>query len=305
MLLAGTLADIDLVTILLGPAAYLSGRFTYTHSLLGALIIVVTAGTLVILWSRGRDRVTAQAILKGSLLAAVVHVLLDLCTSSGVALLWPVSTQRYALDWLPHVDMGVLALLIAGILLPELLRLVTSEIGAKDKAPRGRNGALAALVILIAYITARGVLHHSAVTLLDPHTYRGESSQRIDAFAESLSVTTWRGIVETASNICLVSAPVTGERFDPEAAVCLHKPEASRVLAAAQITRTASQFLATARFPRASVDKIENGYQVVLRDMRNVAEEQTQYSVAAKISLDANAVVQTDNFVWAREVRLR
>jgi hypothetical protein len=53
------------------------------------------------------------------------------------------------------------------------------------------------------------------------------------------------------------------------------------------------------------VDKTETSYEVVIRDMRDVAEEESRHRVAAQIFLDTKSVVQSEEFVWASEVRLR
>jgi membrane-bound metal-dependent hydrolase YbcI (DUF457 family) len=305
MLLAGTLADVDLISVLFGPSAYLVSRHTFTHSIVGTAVVIAVAAGLTFLWS-GKNKEALRDILLATFCAALAHVLLDVCTSGGAALLWPWRATQFEADWLPEIDVWILAFLVAGILLPELLRMVSSEIGAKDKAPRGRNGALVALVLLVIYIAARATLHSNAVAMLEPHSYRGESPHKIGAFAESLSVLTWRGVVDTQSNVCLVSVPVMNSaRFDPELAVCLHKPEDSSQLEAAQKTPVAQNFLRIARFPRASVDKTETSYEVVIRDMRDAAEEKSRYRVAAQIFLDTGAAVQSQEFVWASEVRLR
>jgi len=43
VVLAGTLADVDLVAELFGPGAYLTGRHTYTHSILGTVVVIAIA----------------------------------------------------------------------------------------------------------------------------------------------------------------------------------------------------------------------------------------------------------------------
>jgi membrane-bound metal-dependent hydrolase YbcI (DUF457 family) len=305
MLVAGTLADIDLVTVLFGPAAYFFGRRTYTHSVVGLLLIIaISAGIAFFCDARKKEKVAT--ILGAVSLAAAIHLALDLCGSDGVALLWPFRANRFALDWLPAVDAWILALLLAGILLPELFRLVTSEIGAKEKAPRGRNGAVIALICIVAYIGVRGVLHSSAINLLDAHTYHSEIAQRSGAFATTSSPVVWHGVVETQSNLCVVAVPVSGAvRFDPEAGVCWHKPEDSAALAAAEKTDPVNKFLQATQFPRAGVTHLDASTLVVLRDMRDEAQVQTSHRIAVVVSLDAKSQVQSANFVWADELPLR
>jgi inner membrane protein len=191
-------------------------------------------------------------------------------------------------------------------LLPELFGLVGSEIGAKEKSPRGRNAAIAALVLVLIYVGVRATLHGNAVAQLDAHTYRGEPARRLAAFADPVSLVTWHGVVETDLQICTVSVPATqGTRFDPEGGVCVHKPAESPALAAARQTNATKHFLQAARFPRASVGKTEDGTEVVVRNARDSAEDQKRFAVAVRVLLDQNGRVTSRALVWASEVRLR
>ncbi len=223
-----------------------------------------------------------------------------------MTLLWPLRATRFAADYLPGIDPWILTLLLAGILLPELFRLVGSEIGAKDKAPRGRNGAIIAIALIVVYITARGVFHGDATEILDAHSYRGESPRRLGAFPDALSLLTWHGIAETQSLVCLAEVPVhSGKQFDAEAANCQHKPEASPALDLAQKTEIARKFLQSARFPRATVEKTQDGFEVVIRSLRDAVEQEVSHSVAARIVMDAKPKVFSEELVWARELRIR
>jgi len=326
VVLAGTIADVDLVSAILGPGVYLFTRQTLTHSILGTVaVIAIAIGAARLLRAKSgpsrkpirdaentfqkaaatRDAGIA-ALLIAATLAAVLHVLMDLGTSAGVALLWPWQETRFALDWLPRVDPWILALLLAGILLPELFALVGSEIGTKDTAPRGRNGAIAALALILIYVGARATLHGNAVAQLDAHTYRGESPRRLAAFADPVSLLTWHGAAETATQVCTVNVPPSeNARFDPESAVCMHKPEDSPSLIAAEQAESTKKFLQVARFPRASVSVTENGTEVVVRDVRDSAEEEKRFAIAVRVLLDRNGKLTSQELLWASEVRLR
>jgi inner membrane protein len=326
VVLAGTIADLDLFSALFGPGAYLLARRTFTHSILGTVVVIgvaVIAARLMRLKSgpsrkpiRDAENALQKAgptvdagitmLLIAATLAAALHVLMDVSTPTGVALLWPWRQTRFAGDWLPGVDAWILAILLAGILLPELFGLVGSEIGAKEKAPRGRNGAIAALVLVLIYVGARATLHGNAVAQLDAHTYRGESARRLAAFADPLSLVTWHGVVETSTQICTVNVPATqGTRFDPESGVCVHKPEESPALEAAEQTNATKNFLQAARFPRASMGAMEDGTEVVLRDVRDSAENEQRFAVAVRVVLDRKGQVTNQQLLWASEVHLR
>ncbi len=249
MLIAGTIADVDQVSVFFGPAAYLAAHRTWTHSVLATLVIAgIATGAVTFLDKTKKLRLFS--ILAATFAAASIHIVLDLLQSAGETLLWPFRSTRFAADYLPGIDPWILALLLAGILLPELFRLVGSEIGAKDKAPRGRNGAIMALALIVVYISVRGVFHGNATDLLDAHSYRGESPRRLGAFPDALSLLTWHGIAETQSLICLAEVPVhSAKDFDAEAANCQHKPGLSPALDLAQKTAVAQNFCSPRAFP--------------------------------------------------------
>jgi membrane-bound metal-dependent hydrolase YbcI (DUF457 family) len=305
MLIAGTMADVDQISVFFGPAAYLAAHRTWTHSLLATLVITGIAAAMVTFLDKAK-KLRRVTILVATFAAAAIHIVLDLFPSAGETLLWPLRSTRFAADYLPSIDPWVLALLLAGILLPELFRLVGSEIGARDKAPRGRKGAVIALALMAAYISARGILHGEATGALDARSYRGESPRRVGAFPDTLSLLTWHGIAETQSFICLTDVPVrSGTQFDAEAANCQHKPEFSPALDMVQKTRVAQEFLQSARFPRATVEKTQDGFEVVIRSLRDAVEQDTSRSVAARIVLDAKPKVFSEEFVWANKLRVR
>jgi membrane-bound metal-dependent hydrolase YbcI (DUF457 family) len=305
ILIAGTVADIDQLSVFFGPAAYLAAHRTWTHSILATLVIVAIAAII----TRSLDKpknLKLATILAATAVAAVTHIVLDLFQSAGETLLWPIRSTRFAADYIPNIDPWILTLLLAGLLLPELFRLVSSEIGAKDKTPRGRNGALIALTLIVVYISARGVFHGDAMGALDAHAYRGETPRRLGAFPDSLSPFTWHGIAETLSFVCLAEVPVhPGREFDSETANCLHKPEFSPALDMAQKTAVAEKFLQAVRFPRATVEKTQDGYEVMIRSLRDVVEEEHGRSVVARIALDAKPRVFSEELVWASKLRMR
>jgi inner membrane protein len=305
MLFAGTIADIDLLSAVFGPAAYFAAHRTCMASVPGTLVVIA----LAVLFTRYLAKKQAEpiaAILPPLASAAVVHVLLDLFQSEGVALLWPVRPTRFAMDWLPNVDPWILIILIAGISIPELFRLVGSEIGAKDKKPRGRNGAIIAFAIIIVFIGARAALHSGSLASLEPHAYHGESARKVGAFPDGLSLLTWHGVVETQSLICMVDVLVgPGRSFDPESGDCLHKPVASPELDAAQKTDAARQYVQAVPFPRAAVGNAQDGYEVVIRSTRDLVERETHHRVAARIRVDSRYGISSEELVWVGDIRLR
>jgi membrane-bound metal-dependent hydrolase YbcI (DUF457 family) len=305
MLFAGTFADVDLISSLFGPAAYFAARRTFTHSLLGTLLVIVFA----VLLTRylAKEQIEPLAVLLPPLaIAAALHLLLDLFQSEGVELLWPIRPNRFAMDWLPSFDPWILAILLAGTLVPEFLRMVGSEIGVKDKNPRGRNGAIVAMSLIAVYLGGRALLHSGSVASLEPHSYGRQSARKVASFPDTLSILTWHGVVETQSLLCQAEVPAApGKSFDPETADCLHKPDASPELDAAQKTDIALEYVQAMPFPRAVVSKAQNGYEVVIRSMRDLAEGETRHRLAARILLDSRLGISSEELVWTADVHLR
>jgi hypothetical protein len=329
--LAGIAADVDWLSAFFGSSTYLEYYRTHFHSvgpaLFLAVAIVIVVAKLGFRWGGAlmplgtlpegqsipedlatRGRFIFQRfflyVLGAPVCAALLHLAMDACQSDGVMLLWPFSTKRFAADWLPSLDPWILATLIAAIALPELLRLVSSEIGAKSKKPRGRTGALVGLALIVVYIGVRATLHSNATALLESRSFHGESARRVAAYPESLSLATWHGIVETESALNQVDVNAfSTANFDADSSLRIYKPEPSSSLIAARSTRTAQRFLAVARMPKASVEKTDVGYVVILRDLRYAAAGESSQEIAALIELDPDSKVTSEELVWARDLR--
>jgi membrane-bound metal-dependent hydrolase YbcI (DUF457 family) len=309
ILAAGTVADLDGLSSLFGPAAYLGWHRTYLHSLLVSLLLSVALSALVWMLLRANastNQISLALLFGATLLSALLHVALDACQSTGVELFWPFSAHRMAADWLAGIDPWIIALLLVAILVPELLRLISDEIGAKEKQPRGRNGAIAGFALVVVYLGARATLHSDALATMQARTYRSELPRRVAAFPESFSLFTWHGVVETESALReLVVDAGPGARFDPDSGVALFKPDPSPALDAARHSEAAKRFLAIARFPKATVEKTPDGSEVQIRDLRYALAAETPYEIVVLVKVDRNSRVVEDELVWARDLRHR
>jgi len=306
VVLAGMIADVDLFSSYFGPSAYLAFHRTYFHSLLAALAFALLA-TLPFLFLKPKSpeaKISRAAIFTATLAAALLHLTLDACQSSGVQLLWPFFTRRFALDWLPSLDLWLLAILLAGVLLPFLSGLVTEEIGARRKGPRGRIGASLSLAAIILYLVVRSVLHGDAVAALQSRTYRGELPRRVAAFAESNSPFHWRGMVETERALHDIEVPVgPGANFDASSAITAYKPESSPALDALRTSAVARRFLQVARFPKATVGRIPEGFHVVLHDLPPALDVGPASRVFAVIDTDLSGKILSEELLWASSSR--
>ena len=296
--LAGTVADLDQLTAYIGPSAFLAGYRTFTHSVTIAILLAAIIA-LALALIPGPKRVPFKTILPLFLGASLLHVAMDLCQNESVELLWPFRSQRYSLDSVAHLDLWILLLLLAGVLLPLLLGLVTEEIGAKSKRPRGRIGAAFALLAVCAYISVRFVLHGNAVALLDSRTYRGELPRKVAAFAESDTLFHWHGVVETERALRDVDLNLaSASTLNPDSSAVSYKPETSPVLEVARNTEAARRFLQAARFPKASLERTNTGFRIELRDFWRQRELHSEKQVMATIETDQSTNVLSQELDW-------
>jgi inner membrane protein len=292
LIVAGVAADLDWLTALASPKAFLEGHRTITHSLLGTVAIaIVTALCFTI---AGRKHPSAPIKFPSALavcsISAILHVILDLTNSYGVKLFWPFNEKWYAWDSVAQFDLIILIILSAGILLPMLFRLVGEEIGAQRRT-KGVFSAATALFLVFAYIGARYILHERAVTLMNSRLYDGVPPLAVGAFPYSPSPFHWAGVIITESTLLRAEVPVILAPYDPFAAKPFYKPEESPALNAARTSTTATLFLSFARFPRARIERTDRGFHVEITDMRFEIGAPPGRSMSALIDVDENAHV--------------
>ena len=295
LVVSGTLADVDWVTRLGGAEMFLRGHRTATHALAGAAVIATVVG--IGGWFAGR-RYSKFAIqlFPAILLCAIgaaAHVLLDLLNSYGVTLLWPFRVRWTAWDLAYPVDSWILFFLLAGLLLPELFRLVLEEIGSRPKNRSRQRAAIASLVLVAAVIGGRAFAHQRAIALLEARSYGGQTPLAFAALPRPSNPVVWDGVVET-DNAVVVNLEVPlllGREFDPDSGNTFFKPQDSETLKNAIASPRAVEFLNFARFPLASVQPEGDGFQVRVRDMRFESELAGRRGVVAVIHLNAQNLV--------------
>jgi inner membrane protein len=285
-------ADLDWLTALAGPRAFLLGHRTITDSFCGAAAIAILIALIFTIAARKHTSlpINFSRALFVCTIGAGLHVLFDLTNSYGVKLFWPFNQKWYAMDSVAQFDVIILVILAAGILLPMLFRLVGEEIGAQRKT-KGVFSAVFAFVLVFAYVGARLVLHERAVTLINSRLYNGAPPLATGAFPDSPSPFHWAGVIITESNLLRADVPIFIGTYDPFAAKSFYKPEESPALDAARASSTAILFLSFARFPRAHVERSDRGYHIEITDMRFEIGAPPGHSMMAAIDVDEKAHV--------------
>jgi len=308
---SGLAPDLDYASYFAGPAAFLRYHRTLLHSFAG--LAAVAAAMAGVFWALDK-RLPPEKIAQGKTyapltfprafaacaLGAAGHLLLDLSSGVGVQLLWPFRGGWTSWNLAANFDPWMLVLLVAGFLVPVLFRLVGEEVGERRKGPGGIRGAVVTLVLLGAYLGARAYLQSQAVALLLSREYHGGVPLSAGAFPESWTPFDWRGVVVTDNTIEDVEVPVGPDAaFDSDRSLTHHKPEDSPALDAAEKTRTAAEFLGYARFPMASVRRLEDGYRVEINDLRFAPGDTDPADVFARVDLDSGLQIRSEDFRFA------
>jgi inner membrane protein len=162
LIIASNIPDIDIVAAARGGAEYLHWHRGPTHGPLAIVGLGLPAAALAWGWIRFRERKLSAMGRQGasfwhlaalSMFGVALHLLMDFPTSYGTRSLSPFDWHWFALDWMPIIDIYLLAALAFGLLVG-------------GRLPETRQRAAAAVLILMAANYAlRGVAHHQAVAL--------------------------------------------------------------------------------------------------------------------------------------------
>ena len=270
VILAANIPDIDVVSWAGGPLNYLAYHRHLTHSLV--LMPVMALAAVVAVRVLGRKAVRWKGAFFAALIAVASHLALDWTNVYGIRLLLPFSNRWLRADTTGVVDLWIWAVLALGIAGPFLGRLVGSEIGSSTARERhhGRGFAWFALLAVLFYDCARGVLHARAVASLESRLYGGAVAERVAAVPDPLNPLKWRGIVETPAayviqDIDLAMDPVSGR------GTVFDKPDPEAAMDAARLSATFHGFLRFSQYPMWRVTPypaLENGKLVEAFDLR-------------------------------------
>jgi membrane-bound metal-dependent hydrolase YbcI (DUF457 family) len=306
LIVSGVAADLDYVSYFAGPGALLRFHRAVLHSLPSSLVLVsMTAG--VFCWMNRRFPAKKSALplpfidaFTFACLGTSWHLLLDLSSAEGVQLIWPFRLGSFAWNLTPNFDLWILLLLITGLLLPALFRLISEEIGERKNTEGLCRGASITVLLLFAYLGARGILHRHAVDLLYSREFHGRTPVFAGAFPQPGSPFNWRGVVFTDSTVeGLFFSLAPGAQFDPDRSQTLFKPQDSPALEAGEQTAAAGIFLNYARFPLASVYPLENGSRFELRDLQFARDDTSPANIIVRVDFDDSLRIKREEFLFA------
>lgn len=261
MVLAAEVADIDIIWGLKGSIAGLQHHRGITHSFVGVPFMAALVSGLVYLLHRyrRRKRPTSAAqygppvrwgfLYFCALLAALSHLLLDYTTAYGIRLFEPFNYRWYSWDIVFIVEPLMLLALIAGLAVPGLLGLINQEVGARSKGPRGRVGAIAALISVVVIWGVRDYQHRRALAAMNSFVYHGAEAQRLGAYPYMVDPFRWHGVVETQDFLETVPVNSLAPEVDTDAGILYYKAPMTDILNAAEASNLGRVYLDWAAFP--------------------------------------------------------
>lgn len=316
MVIAAEIPDVDFLYSLGGSVFGGEHHRGWTHSFLGAPVMAALALGLVYAWKRifpGKRPTRGEPValqrsgppLRWGLLYAfaccgvLVHILLDFSNNYGVRPFLPFSYKWHSWDIVFIIEPFMLLVLLGGLVVPSLFALVQEEIGARQAGPRGRNGAIFALVCILLMWGLRDYQHRRAVTAMDSLLYHGAEPVRVSAYPYLWNPFHWHGVVETRDFFETMSVDSLRGEVDPQnQARVYYKPEDTPVTLAAKGSPLGRMYLDWAAYPMTEVERLEpgGGYLVRLYDLRFVYPERKTRALAAAVELDKNLRVVAQRF---------
>lgn len=242
--------DLDLLSGLGGPAAYYAYHRRVLHGLPGAALLAALGG---LAWRRLGLGTFRNGVLRAG--AAVgLHLFLDVVTSFGTSLLYPLSSADWSLDLLFIVDVVFTTLLVVAALAAR-----GDGVGARR---RSRLGLAAVVLYLGVALVGRNVARESVESLIQAGEVgpgvlsvipQPPSVLHWGAFVVGPGVT-WAGRVELAGRQA---------QFVPYSS----RPPAWAPVAVMELP-SVRRFLAFARFPEVRVSRFNGGTRFAWRDLR-------------------------------------
>jgi inner membrane protein len=298
MTLAAEAPDLDVFSGF-GRAGFgLSHHRGFTHSFLGSFLVAgLVVGFMYLIW-RIRGRKTRYnlsprwGLLYGlAYLACLSHILLDFTNNYGVRPFWPFSERWYSWDIVFIWEPALLAILLAGLVLPSLFSLIGEEIGARAKGPKGRGAAIFALVCVAALYGVRDYEHRRAINALDARIYEGVDAVRVSAYPVLLNPFQWHGVVETEGFFATMMVDSSGPEVDPRAEMRIrYKPQETEQTLAAKKSYLGRIYLDWAKYPVTEPEPLPSGgYIIHFQDLRfDDPSRRGRSPLSAGVELDSN-----------------
>ncbi|RME54667.1 metal-dependent hydrolase [Candidatus Woesearchaeota archaeon] len=267
-MVAGNLPDIDFVLRFFGALFYLSHHRVYTHSVLGIILLAVALALIVKYVFKKKESFKYFLL---ALIAIIGHVFLDLITSFGTEVFYPISSARLAYSLIPIVDVYVLLIFFTGLWFMKI------EKRSKVKV------AKATLFIFFVFLIFKAGLH----TLAKEQTEGLKDYQDVEVVPHFFNPFGWKAIVTKPDYYLMADFDLTTGGFKGfEWYPILEKDKVE----ASKESVFVRQFLEFAKSPYPIVE----GNKVTWIDLRVTEGKFT--GMKAVVDLDENNILKKSEF---------
>ena len=292
---AANLPDIDIVTAA-SPIDYLTYHRHITHALPAVPVMAALAVLLVEGVHRSRRR-GGEQIRWGpafgvSLVATLSHVTLDMTNAYGTRLWLPFDGRWSSWDALFIVDLWVWAILA----LPLGILFGLRWLGRAGDRRWVAVVAGAGLVVLVAYIGFRAVLHERVMTGLQARTYEGGPAVRVAVFPAPLETFRWSALVETEEAFLIGMVDARRAWIAPDWQR-FEKAQESEALGRARASPVTRRYLDFASYAHAEVEAVPGGPRVQFSDLRFRRGKAAGFLCTVDLDSDLN-VMREDFRLW-------
>ena len=285
--LAAEAPDIDILWYFKGSTVGFAHHRGFTHTFLGIPVMaaLVVAAVWLVRWiflkarnGRGlqsrfpRPPIRWWLLYVYACIALLSHLLLDFTNNYGLRPFAPFNPKWYAWSIVFIVEPVLLAALTIGLIMPPLFGLISSEVGARQKAPRGRSWAIFALLVMVVTWGVRDFEHRRALAAMAAVDYHEEQAIRFMVSPSIINPFRWAGVVETRDFYETVAVDSLNPEVDPQnRAVLYYKPPESDATLAAKKTSLGRVYLDWAMFPFVQTEPLQapdRGTLVHFSDLR-------------------------------------
>jgi inner membrane protein len=218
--LAAEAADLDIFWGFAGPVEELKHHRGITHTFIAVPVVAAVITGAVWLLHRWRSRATRNPgendsraikappapappmrwlwLYTATLIAAASHILLDWTNNYGVRPFFPFNPRWYEGSFVFIAEPVLWALLAAAFVVPWLLGLADSEIGARRTPFRGRGWAIFALSGMVVVWCWRWAEHAQSLAMIQNTQVTTAPILRVAAEPYPVNPFRWHVILETA-----------------------------------------------------------------------------------------------------------
>ena len=260
MTLAAEAPDLDSLWSIDGPIAAFQHHRGWTHTFFGLpfeAAIVVGAVWLFHHWRTRRaspGKPLRAPIRWGllycfSLIALLSHLFLDWTNNYGLRPFFPFNPRWYAGSFVFIFEPVLFLILLTALIAPSLFGLISSEVGARKPAFRGRGWAIAALLATLPLWALRFVEHQKALQLAQTGDYNGASVLRAAANPYPINPFRWQTIAETPQFYQISTADTLNGTLTSHHADTIYKPPTTLATLVAKQSWLGEVYLDWSQYP--------------------------------------------------------